>query len=235
MFNAVFLLVLAESKPKKRKLSEPPSKSIPPPKKAATGAMSSSQLVVKKDTKPVVTAVKDAKSDSSFFSAPKPKPKLPSFKKAPSSTQAKKEVDPNVAQPSSIDPFREALKSMAKVRKDSPVSTPPPTSATTPPQTAGLNKLGKKKKSVSWAPESQLQSIRLIERAVYDDDPVDVSRSSLFVVFVLYINYRASACLKNRVYILHTTFVIWIAAKGLHCTPISSKKPWTGLNQFVSI
>jgi len=36
---------------------------------------------------------------------------------------------------------------------------------TTPP------KSGKKRKSVTWAPDGQLESIRLIERAVYDDDP----------------------------------------------------------------
>jgi protein phosphatase 1 regulatory subunit 10 len=183
--------------------------------------------MVKKEAKPVVTAVKDAKSDSSFFSAPKPKPKLPSFKKAPApTTHIKKELDPNVAQPSSIDPFQEALKSMAKARKESPaVSTPPPTSASTPPQTTGLTKLGKKKKSVTWAPEGQLQSIRLIEKAIYDDDPVDVSHLFLFVVFVLYINCFVRLAILHRVYILHTAYVIWIVAKELHCMPIYSKKP----------
>ena len=39
----------------------------------------------------------------------------------------------------------------------------------------GLTKAGKKKKSVSWAPDGRLEQIKLIERAVYDDDPVDVS------------------------------------------------------------
>jgi len=44
------------------------------------------------------------------------------------------------------------------------VSTPPATN----------NNIGKtKRKSVQWAPEGQLESIRLIERAIYDDDPVD--------------------------------------------------------------
>jgi protein phosphatase 1 regulatory subunit 10 len=150
-------------------------------KKLAVAAptTTSSKPTVKKEVKPVVTALKDAKSDSSFFSAPKPKPKLPSFKKAPAAT-VKTEPDPNVAQPSSIDPFQEALKSMAKARKDSPaVSTPPPTTTNTPPIAAGLTKLGKKKKSVAWAPEGQLELVRLIERAVYDDDPVDVSFFSL--------------------------------------------------------
>jgi protein phosphatase 1 regulatory subunit 10 len=158
---------------KKRKLNEPPAAKAPPPaKKAAiTPAASFSKVTVKKEIKPVSLPVKDSRSDSSFFSAPKPKPKLPSFKKAPANV--KQEPDTNVAQPSSIDPFQEALKSMGKGRKASPaVSTPPPiAAASTPP--AG-NTTGKtKRKSVSWAPEGQLESIRLIERAVYDDDPVD--------------------------------------------------------------
>lgn len=144
---------------------------------------------MKKEMKPVVTAVKDAKSDSSFFSAPKPKPKLPSFKKAP--PPVKREPDPNVAQPSSIDPFQEVLKSMAKTRKESPVvSTPPPVPPSTAPAVpSGLTKSGKKKKSVTWAPDGQLESIRLIEKAIYDDDPADVSCLFLFLAcFVLYIN-----------------------------------------------
>ncbi|KAF8629618.1 hypothetical protein AX15_003356 [Amanita polypyramis BW_CC] len=170
---------IEDSKAKKRKSSEPPpAKSAPPTKKSAVGTASSSRpVVVKKEAKSVIPAVKDAKLDTSFFSAPKPKPKLPSFKKAPPTpTSVKKELDPNVAQPSSIDPFKEALKSMAKSRKEIPAApTPPPAmelfAASTPPP--GLTKNGKKKKTVTWAPEGQLESVRLIEKAVYDDDPVD--------------------------------------------------------------
>lgn len=92
----------------------------------STAGTSTKTVTVKKEVKTVVREVKDAKSDTSFFSAPKPKPKLPSFKKAPPAA-VKKEPDSNVAQPSSINPFEEALKSMAKSRKDSPAtSTPPP-------------------------------------------------------------------------------------------------------------
>jgi protein phosphatase 1 regulatory subunit 10 len=185
--------IVTDSKTKKRKQSEPPTKSAPPQKKAAISTTSSSKpVVVKKEIKPVAPAVKDAKLDTSFFSAPKPKPKLPSFKKAPPApATVKKEPDPNIAQPSSIDPFQEALKSMAKSRKEVPVvSTPPPNAqanagSTTPPSSS---KNGKRKKSVTWAPEGQLESVRLIEKAVYDDDPVDVSCLSFFVSFVLYIN-----------------------------------------------
>ncbi|KAG2150329.1 uncharacterized protein EDB93DRAFT_1084239 [Suillus bovinus] len=160
-----------DSKLKKRKPVEQPSAKAPPPKKAAVAPTASAfkPTAVKKETKPTV-ALKDARSDSSFFSAPKPKAKLPSFKKAPA--PVKKEPDLNVAQPSSIDPFQEALKSMGKGRRDSPITpTPPPASMSiTPPlMTSGKTK----RKSVTWAPDGQLESIRLIERAVYDDDPVD--------------------------------------------------------------
>ncbi|KAG1753275.1 hypothetical protein EDB19DRAFT_1668370 [Suillus lakei] len=161
-----------DSKLKKRKPVEQPSAKAPPPaKKAAVAptASASKPMVVKKESRPNI-AVKDARSDSSFFSAPKPKAKLPSFKKAPA--PVKREPDLNVAQPSSIDPFQEALKSMGKGRRDSPATpTPPPASMSiTPPlMTSGRTK----RKSVTWAPDGQLESIRLIERAVYDDDPVD--------------------------------------------------------------
>jgi protein phosphatase 1 regulatory subunit 10 len=160
---------------KKRKSSEPPLKLGPPAKRTAV-----TSATVKTTTAATKAgAVKDAKSDSSFFSTPKPKPKLPSFKKAP--VPVKKEPETNVAQPSSLDPFQEALKSMAKGRKESPSVTPIP-SQPIPPMpvvavtvSTGLTKTGKKKKSVSWAPDGRLEQIKLIERAVYDDDPVDVS------------------------------------------------------------
>lgn len=68
---------------------------------------------------------------------------------------------------------------MGKARKESPAySTPPPmTASKSPPSTIGLTKSGKKKKSVSWASEDQLESIRYIEKAIYDDDPTEVSAS----------------------------------------------------------
>lgn len=175
-----------DPKTKKRKLSDVPiAKGVPPAKKSAVGVPSSVKPVaVKKEpTKSAAPTVKDAKSDSSFFSAPKPKPKLPSFKKAPPapSTQAsKQQMSNNVAQPSSIDPFQEALKLMAKGRKESPsVSTPPATSTPVPQALPVTN--GKKKKTVTWPSDDKLESVRLIEKAVYDDDPVDVSFLSLFL------------------------------------------------------
>lgn len=79
---------------------------------------------------------------------------------------------------------------MAKSRKESPaVSTPPAVTSNTPPATASLTKSGKKRKSVTWAAEGQLESIRLIEKAIYDDDPVDVSGSLSVAFSVLYINF----------------------------------------------
>ncbi|KAH9950148.1 hypothetical protein B0H21DRAFT_725032 [Amylocystis lapponica] len=166
-----------DTKGKKRKADPPASKAGPPAKKAALctpGSSSSRPVSVKREAKSVVREVKDAKSDSSFFSAPKPKPKLPSFKKAPPAP-VKKEPDMNVAQPSSINPFEEALKSMAKSRKDSPAtSTPPPAAvASSTPVPTGLTSSGKRKKSVTWAPEGKLEMVKLIERAIYDDDPAD--------------------------------------------------------------
>jgi len=61
-----------------------------------------------------------------------------------------------------------------KSRKDSPATaTPPPApvQSAPPAPTTTLTKTGKLKKSVTWAPEGKLEMIKLIERAVYDDDP----------------------------------------------------------------
>jgi protein phosphatase 1 regulatory subunit 10 len=70
---------------------------------------------------------------------------------------------------------------MAKARKESPaVSTPPPTSNSNLPMTTNLTKSGKRKKIVTWPPDNELVSIRIIEKAIYDDDPVDVSYSFPF-------------------------------------------------------
>ncbi|KAH0586990.1 hypothetical protein H2248_005812 [Termitomyces sp. 'cryptogamus'] len=182
--------------------SQPSSSRPAPPAAKKTGsssnntASSSKSTHVKKEpgTGIVSTAKltsKDAKSDSSFFSAPKPKPKLPSFKKAPPAPPQPAPPKPgsqsNVAQPSSANPFEEALKSMGRsttgLKRESPaVSTPPPTSETPQQsqQSNGLTKKGTKKKSVTWAPPGLLEKIKLIERAVYDDDPVDVSTFFLF-------------------------------------------------------
>jgi protein phosphatase 1 regulatory subunit 10 len=174
-----------DAKQKKRKLSDVPSKVGPPAKKSAVSAASSSRpsVIVKKEGKPSTTTtataaatVKESKSDSSFFSAPKQKPKLPSFKKAPigmTTPAATKEPPANVAQPSSTDAFQEALKDM-RARKPSP-SAPSATSNNALASSsvlAGAKPL-KKKKSVTWAPDGQLELVKLIERAVYDDDPVD--------------------------------------------------------------
>ena len=193
--NLMFLYLI-DSKLKKRKPSEPPAKPQPPQKKQAlaSSTMTVKPAVAKDKAKPIVsvTAVKDAKSDSSFFSTPKPKPRLPSFKKASVPVPVKK--GENVAQPSSVDPFQEVLKTM-KTRRESPaVSTPPP--IYTASQTNSLPKNSKKKKSVTWAPDTQLESVRLIERAVYDDDPREVcsvhpgSRAQKVLMFFLGYMFR---------------------------------------------
>lgn len=157
----------------------------------------SKPVTVKKETKPAAE-VKNAKSDSSFFSAPKPKPRLPSFKKAP--VPVKKEPDANVAQPSNFNPFEEALKSM-RPRRDSPAtSTPPPVTApstnTALSITATITNSGKVKKSVTWAAEGKLEMIKFIERAVYDDDPQDVS--SLSLCFRMYFTLITLVCVDKQ-------------------------------------
>ncbi|KAF5371960.1 hypothetical protein D9615_008060 [Tricholomella constricta] len=192
-----------DPKAKKRKVTEPARGTAPPTKKVAVGGTTASKPIaaavkkefagttkrefnstVKKEPSKtfsaasIATAVKDAKSDLSFFSAPKPKAKLPTFnKRLPGATSGGSAQSANVAQPSSINPFEEALKSMGKGRKGSPaVSTPPSHNSGTPPQQAsgsGLTKKSTKKKTVTWAPQATLESIRLIEKAIYDDDPVD--------------------------------------------------------------
>jgi protein phosphatase 1 regulatory subunit 10 len=63
-----------------------------------------------------------------------------------------------------------------KARKESPsTSTPPPAPSTAPAPTLAATAVVKKKKTVTWAPDGQLESIKIIERAVYEGDPVDVS------------------------------------------------------------
>ena len=130
--------------------------------------------------------MKDVKADASFFSA-KPKPKLPSFRRIP------KPVEPapiqvntvDVAQPMDWDPFADALKS---VRKGSPNVKTQPQSSTNEmaldPRTDGKEpssssssgpvtisaKTGKPKKRVRFAGEGELEKVKLIERAVYEDD-----------------------------------------------------------------
>ncbi|KAI0052614.1 hypothetical protein FA95DRAFT_1239507 [Auriscalpium vulgare] len=166
-----------DPKSKKRKPADPPSKSAPPAKKLAVAAAASSSSSAKssaarKDVRSSLP-LKDSKSDSSFFSAPKPKAKLPSFKKAPA-PPAKKEPEAAIAQPSAVDPFQEALKDMAKARKPSPAAAhTPPAAAGSAPAVTGLTKLGKKKKSVTWPADSHLEQVKLIDKAIYDDDPVD--------------------------------------------------------------
>ncbi|KAI0706944.1 hypothetical protein C8T65DRAFT_221484 [Cerioporus squamosus] len=176
-----------DAKGKKRRAESATAKGAPPAKKAAVSSASTTTpraVPVKKETKPVV---KDAKSDSSFFSKPKPtKKEMPSFKKnppAPAAPVKKEAADPGIAQPSSFNPFEELLKSIGPSATAS-TSTPPPGPPAGPsaaPSTSnaslstsgssGLNKMGKPKKSVMWAPDGKLEQVKWIERAVYDDDP----------------------------------------------------------------
>jgi protein phosphatase 1 regulatory subunit 10 len=106
---------------------------------------------------------KDAKADLSFFSAPKPKTKLPSFKKI---TAVKKEQDSSVAQPSNVDPFQQALQAMGKsVNPDPSTSKNTPSTSFTAPttltaSTSNVVKPFKKKKSVTFPEDGSLVQIR---------------------------------------------------------------------------
>ena len=185
-------------------------------KAAVPGATASTPkaVPVKKEAKPLV---KDAKSDSSFFSKPKAtKKELPSFKKNVPAAPApvKKESDHNIAQPSSINPFEEVLKSYGSTGASAtpPPSVPPPTvgSSTTVTTTVstGLTRKGKLKRSVTWAPEGQLEQIRLIERAVYDDDPAIVSLHCSFQrIYCILIRGQTRHC-THRARIRHITSAI---------------------------
>lgn len=125
--------------------------------------------------KKIGAPAKETKLDSSFFST-KPKAKLPSFTKKTAAVK-KEEPDANVAQPSTIDPFQEALKSMVK-QVGSPAQAPAPEPVVEPLQTATvvqeavvtLGRNGKPKKRVTFPVDDKLVQIKLIERAIYDDD-----------------------------------------------------------------
>lgn len=172
---------------KKRKLETPPlAKPGPPAKKPAVAPASANKpgtTVVKK----VVTATaKDSKADSSFFSS-KPKPKLPSFRKTAATPIKTEEKDSATAQPSSIDPYAEAVKAFAKSGSPavaaaeaaaaaiaSSLRESTPTSSSSTPVSLGKN--GKPKKRVIFASDDKLTQIKIIERAIYDDDAGEVRR-----------------------------------------------------------
>jgi hypothetical protein len=126
-------------------------------------------------------SAKPVQSDSSFFSA-KPKAKLPSFRKKPvsiaSGVKTEGEGETKIAQPqaqlpSDYNPFADALKA---VRKGSPVV--PPSSTPNQGTTIGSGekmpavsaKTGKPKKVVRFRPDGELEMVKFIERAIYDDD-----------------------------------------------------------------
>lgn len=165
-----------DSRGKKRKVGENATKA-PPPKKPTPTPITNRRESVKAES---ATAPKVTKSDSSFFSAPKPKAKLPSFKKV----AVKKEPDGSVAQPMNIDPFQQALQAMG--RSNAKSTTPVPTNAagdsaaTATSSAAGTpapptSTTSKKRKRVTFPPDSQLEAIRWIDKAIYDDDDHEVS------------------------------------------------------------
>ena len=239
---------MADLKGKKRKV-DPSSKAAPPAKKAAIATPagpSKAKAVPAKEIKPVV---KDAKSDSSFFSSrtKQAKTPMPSFKKNTSSAPALNapaavKADPNVAQPSSINPFAEILAQyQGPSATGSSNSTPPPAASGQPANSmTGLaagpstsQTLGKRKKSVTWAPDGQLEQIKLIERAVYDDDGTTVSFFHLYRDMYCMLILWCFA-LSYRVRFRRIIFAIWTETRELHCTTICSKSRSSGQNHNVS-
>ena len=240
---------VADPKGKKRRAETSTAKGAPPTKKAAisgpTTTAPKAVSVVKKDGKAVM---KDAKSDSSFFSKPKPtKKEMPSFKKnpPPSAPLVKKEPEISVAQPSSFNPFEDILKSYgSNASAGSSVSTPPPVSASVTPSTSGatvagsatptgFTKKGRPKQSVKWAADDKLEQVKLIERAVYDDDLASVStfRSHLRMYCTL---IRRDVATLHRARIQHITSATLTETKGRRYTPIYSTSKSSGQSHNVS-
>jgi len=121
---------------------------------------------------------------------------------------------------------------MGKARKESPAASTPPLLVATAAPAAATSTTGKvKRKTVTWAPEGQLESIRLIERAVYDDDPVDVSSLLHLLVYSTLMSHVLSLFI--RVYILLTVFAILIEGKARRCTHTCLKSSLTGQIQYV--
>jgi protein phosphatase 1 regulatory subunit 10 len=192
-------LSTADLKGKKRKAPELPPSKAPPAKKpapsasgsGATASSSSIATVKKEGIKAEPLTTKAAKSDSSFFSTPKKKV-LPSFKKVPVGSNVKKEDAASVSQPLNFNPYQEALKDLAI---KAPSTATPPTQTPTPTPAVGeranlsglIDVVGntgtssssvdvnmKHKKSVTFAPEGQLEMIKWISRADYPDDKPEV-------------------------------------------------------------
>ncbi|KAF8304790.1 hypothetical protein DL93DRAFT_2233363 [Clavulina sp. PMI_390] len=181
---------------KKRKATDAPNSKAPPAKKSSTTASSSTSASIKKELTVKAEPTKVGKTDNSFFTAPKKKP-LPSFKKVVA--PVKKEGSPSTtgngnassASAASIDSFQEAMNAM---RGNTGVTAP---TSTASPVTVGANASwnansgasgsdamdvdspgpgGKprdplrKKKSVSFRPDSELEAVKWIDKATYDDD-----------------------------------------------------------------
>lgn len=107
-----------------------------------------------------------------------------------------------VAQPSNFDPFQEALKALtakgAPVIKaeptllasgtsgtdtetvDSPMNVDTSTSVNLNNMAGGISLLGKRKKSVTFATDDKLESIRWITRAEYGNDASEVCTAPPF-------------------------------------------------------
>ena len=69
-----------------------------------------------------------------------------------------------------------------------------------------------------WAPNGQLELVKLIERAVYDDDPVDVSLTFL-LIFIQYINYMPRLLIHRVHCMCCIVYMNWREERVLPCMP----------------
>ena len=112
-------------------------------------------------------------------------------------------VATNVAQPSQEDPFQEVLKAMrgrplssssisnkqtiAVANANAAMVSSNSSSSNATPIPGEQIRSGKKLKRVTWAPDTELEKVKLIERAIYDDDPNNVSIN--IILFSIVINF----------------------------------------------
>jgi protein phosphatase 1 regulatory subunit 10 len=197
---------------KKRKAADAPLSKTPPTKKTAAVGNGTTSTVVKKDPTTNVSkaesksAVGVVKTDNSFFSVPKKKA-LPSFTKKPAPGPNGKKED--ISQPSNFDPFQEAMDAMMKsgtVTSAGPAPAPasakgksvdfndatsssdaamlidrPSSSA---PVSSKPSDLLKRSKSVTFAPDHELEQVRWIDKADYGDNERTEVRKNTAMIYV---------------------------------------------------
>jgi protein phosphatase 1 regulatory subunit 10 len=117
---------------------------------------------------PPPQTVPSAKPHNFLNSANKP---LPGFTKRKAAAQA--EASSNVSP--AIDPFSEAMKHLGKAKTPPVVASGTVAAATT----SSVPNQFKKRKRVSWAPDGELEKIKVVERISYGDEDTEVAKLHL--------------------------------------------------------